>query len=181
MVVGSILATFASQNIKPLMSSKPTTSQESEPNSDIASKRPWKTKLQEYIVKLKHLIVDPNESDLTKSISVAVGIFISIVPLWGFQTIVAVAAAFVLRLNKPLVIAASYFSVPPMTPFILYFSVIFGGVFVSKPIAFSLSNIGLDVLQAALFQYVVGSIALAVVVASTFGLATSLLLKVRRR
>lgn len=53
------------------------------------------------------LIVDPNESDLTKSVSVAVGIFISIVPLWGFQTIVAVAAAFVLRLNKPLVIAAS--------------------------------------------------------------------------
>lgn len=137
-------------------------------------------RLKQYLVKFKNLIVDPNESDLTKSVSVAVGIFISIVPLWGFQTIVAVAAAFVLRLNKPLVIAASYFSVPPMTPFILYFSVIFGGVFVSKPIAFSLSSIGLDVLQAALFQYVVGSIALAVVVASTFGLATSLLLRLRK-
>lgn len=163
------------------MSRKPTTTLESEINSDITPKRSWKTKLQQYIGKLKHLIVDPNESNLTKSISVAVGIFISIVPLWGFQTIVAVAAAFVLRLNKPLVIAASYFSVPPMTPFILYFSVILGGVFVSNPIAFNLSSISLDVLQAALFQYVVGSIALAVVVASAFGLATSLLLKVRSR
>jgi len=137
-------------------------------------------RLKQHLVKFKNLIVDPNESDLTKSVSVAVGIFISIVPLWGFQTIVAVAAAFVLRLNKPLVIAASYFSVPPMTPFILYFSVIFGGVFVSKPIAFTLSNIGLDVLQAALFQYVVGSIALAVVVASAFGVATSVLLRLRK-
>lgn len=143
--------------------------------------RTFKAKLKQYLVKLKLLIVDPNESDLTKSISVGVGVFISIIPLWGFQTIVAVATSFIFKLNKPLVIAASYFSVPPMTPFVLYFSVIFGGLFVSRPVAFSLSSINLDVLQAALFQYVVGSLALAVVVAFTFGLATSLLLKVRRR
>jgi Uncharacterized protein conserved in bacteria len=153
-----------------------------QPNSleETATRTP-KAKLKQYLVKLKHLIVDPNESDLTKSISVAVGVFISIIPLWGFQTIVAVAASFIFRLNKPLVIAASYFSVPPMTPFVLYFSVIFGGIFVSKPVVFSLSSINLDILQAALFQYVVGSLALAVVVASAFGLSTSLLLKVRRR
>jgi uncharacterized protein (DUF2062 family) len=148
---------------------------------DEASATTRQTKLKQYLAKLRLLIVDPNESNLTKSISVAVGIFISIVPLWGFQTIVAVATSFILKLNKPLVIAASYFSVPPMTPLVLYFSVVFGGLFVSKPVAFSLSSISLDVLQAALFQYVVGSLALAVVAALVFGVAMSLLLKVRRR
>lgn len=162
------------------MSSNIVTPNDSNGPSGESFKTSRRERLKQYLVKFKNLIVDPNESDLTKSVSVAVGIFISIVPLWGFQTIVAVAAAFVLRLNKPLVIAASYFSVPPMTPFILYFSVIFGGAFVSKPIEFSLSNIGLDVLQAALFQYVVGSIALAVVVASAFGVATSVLLRLRK-
>jgi len=146
-----------------------------------APKATWGAKVKRSLAKLKTLIVDPNESNLTKSVSVGVGVFISIIPLWGFQTIVAVATSFIFKLNKPLVIAASYFSVPPMTPFVLYFSVIFGGLFVSKPVAFSLSAISLDVIQAALFQYVVGSLALAVVVASAFGLSTSLLLKVRRR
>jgi uncharacterized protein (DUF2062 family) len=144
------------------------------------SSKGWSVKLKKIIAKLKLLIVDPNETDLTKSLSIGLGIFISIVPLWGFQTLVAVATAFIFRLNKPLVIAASYFSVPPMTPFILYLSVVVGGLFVSKPVVFNVASIGLDVLQSALIQYVIGSVVLATFTAVLFGGGTLLLLRSRR-
>lgn len=163
------------------MSNNPVAPFESNKETEGPPHNSWKTKVKEYLAKLKTLIINPNESHLTKSLSVAVGVFISIVPLWGLQTMVAIAAAFIFRLNKPLVIAASYLSAPPITPVVLYVSVILGGFFVSKPVIFSLSSISIDVIQAALFQYVIGSLVFAVAASFFFGFATSFVLKISRK
>jgi uncharacterized protein (DUF2062 family) len=45
-----------------------------------------------------------------------------IVPIWGFQLIVAITLSFLLRLNKALVIIAANISIPPMWPLILFLS-----------------------------------------------------------
>lgn len=134
-------------------------------------------KLKEYTLKVKNLMVDPNESDLTKSISISVGVFISIVPLWGLQTLIAVGAAFLFRLNKPLVIAASYLSVPPILGVILFFSMGLGAFFVDKSVHITLATANVDLVMAALHQYLIGSIMLAIIAAPLFGVLTFGVLK----
>lgn len=145
-------------------------------NGDV--KPTLKEKLGIYIVKLRHMMVDPNESDLTKSISISVGVFISIVPLWGLQTLTAIGAAFLFRLNKPLVIAASYLSVPPILGLILVMSMGLGTFFVDKAVHITLANANMDLVTAALHQYIIGSLALALIAAPLFGLLTYGFLKV---
>jgi uncharacterized protein (DUF2062 family) len=50
-----------------------------------------------------------------------------IVPIWGFQMLTAAFLAHFMRLNKILVLLASNISIPPMIPFIVYFSYKTGG------------------------------------------------------
>ena len=61
-------------------------------------------------------LFDPSQSNGRKSASVALGIFTAILPIWGFQLILAIFLAVVLRLNKGLVILFANLSIPPMVP-----------------------------------------------------------------
>lgn len=139
---------------------------------ELSSSNSRTSKLRAFAVRLKDLIVDPNESDVVKSVSVAVGVFISIVPLWGLQTLTAIGAAFLFKLNKPLVIAASYLSIPPILGVVLFLSMVMGGMFVADPIEVSFSSITLEMAKAALWQYLIGSLMLALLAAPLFGIAT---------
>ncbi|MES1225118.1 MAG: DUF2062 domain-containing protein, partial [Bacteroidota bacterium] len=65
---------------------------------------------------LRENFSNPDEPDSIKAFSVGFGIFMGIVPIWGFQLLAAIALAIVLRLNKALVIIAANISVPPMIP-----------------------------------------------------------------
>ena len=71
-------------------------------------------------------LFDPSQSDLRKSVSVAFGIFMGILPIWGFQLVSAIFLAVLLRLNKGLVIVFANISIPPMIPLIIYASYRFG-------------------------------------------------------
>ena len=51
-----------------------------------------------------------------------------IVPIWGFQLVVAIALAFLFRLNKALVVVAANVSIPPMIPLILFLSHLTGAL-----------------------------------------------------
>ena len=44
------------------------------------------------------------------------GVFMGIIPIWGYQLITAIALAYLLRLNKLIVIVAANISIPPMIP-----------------------------------------------------------------
>src|ERR1700694_1132665 len=67
-------------------------------------------------------LYNPDQSDELKALSAAFGVFIGIIPIWGFQTLVAIFFAVVFRLNKVLVVIFSHISFPPMMPLVIFLS-----------------------------------------------------------
>jgi glycosyltransferase involved in cell wall biosynthesis len=133
--------------------------------------------------KLKKLLDDhlfnPHHSAQLKAISVAFGIFMGIVPIWGFQLAAAIFLAILFKLNKPLVIVAANISIPPMIPVIIFLSYKMGAFWMganAMQIDFS-SAITLDSIKKNLLQYIYGSITLAIVAGIAFGLLTFIFLK----
>jgi len=82
---------------------------------------------------IKEQITAHNESPFKVSAALGFGVFMGIVPIWGFQMLVAAFLAHFMRLNKILVLAASNISIPPMIPFIIFFSYKAGGLVLSNP------------------------------------------------
>ena len=125
----------------------------------------------------------PNHSDELKAVSIAFGVFMGIVPIWGFQLATAIFLSIILKLNKPLVILAANISIPPMIPVIIFLSYKMGGYWMG-PNAFELAfdrNITLQTIYNNLTQYIYGSITLAVIAALVFGLISYLVLKIFKR
>ena len=128
-------------------------------------------------------MLNPHQADCIKALSVAFGIFMGIIPIWGFQLVVAISLSIVLRLNKALVIIAANISVPPMIPVLIFLSYKMGGFWVSHnavDIPFS-RNISLEMIRINLLQYIYGSITLAFAAGILFGLLTFILLKLFKR
>jgi glycosyltransferase involved in cell wall biosynthesis len=109
-------------------------------------------------------LFDPSQSNGRKSASVAVGICTAILPIWGFQLILAIFLALVFRLNKGLVILFANFSIPPMIPLIVYFSYRFGAFWMpdaAREISLS-KSLSLSTIRYNFNQYLAGSISLAI-------------------
>ena len=93
----------------------------------------WPLKLVRYFT--RHKFVDivkeqmrqHNQNPGKVASALGFGIFMGIAPVWGFQMLIAVFLAQLLRLNKVLVLVASNISIPPVIPFIIYFSYKTGG------------------------------------------------------
>jgi glycosyltransferase involved in cell wall biosynthesis len=77
---------------------------------------------------LQDHLIRSDESATVKALSVALGIFFGIAPLWGAQLLLVFAFAWLFRLNKGLALLVSNISIPPMIPFILYASYLTGGL-----------------------------------------------------
>ena len=96
---------------------------------------------------IKHEAIKPEESNLRKATSLGFGVFMGIVPLWGFQLLIGIPLAVLFRLNKVLFIAAANISLPPMIPFIIYGSLVVGQIVLlgevdnSKIFSYSLDNV----------------------------------------
>jgi glycosyltransferase involved in cell wall biosynthesis len=124
-------------------------------------------------------LFDPAQSNLRKSTSVGFGIFMGIIPIWGFQLIVAVFLAVLLKLNKGLVILFANISIPPMIPVIIYASYRFGAFWMTDPVyPVSLAkSMSLSAIRYNFKQYLLGSISLAVTAGLVAGLISFILLK----
>lgn len=121
----------------------------------------------------------PDDSHLKKSLSVAFGVFMGIVPIWGFQLVTAIALSIVLRLNKALVIAAAHVSIPPMIPVILFVSHYTGKFWMGEratDISFS-KDITLEHIRNSFQQYLMGAITLSILSGIVVGVITFVLLK----
>jgi len=106
-----------------------------------------------------------------------------IVPLWGFQLAIAIAGAFVFRLNKILVVIAANISIPPMIPIVLFLSYVTGGLWLghsASHLSFS-NDITLETLSKNLLQYLLGAVTLAIIAGIVFGGITFVLLKIFKR
>lgn len=103
-------------------------------------------------------ITRSGESNLRITLSVMLGVFFGIAPLWGYQMIVAGVSAHFLRLNKVLAVVASNISIPPMIPFLLYGSYVTGGWILGLPLTLDLHTVSFDALRTSLLQYLAGSV-----------------------
>ena len=101
-------------------------------------------------------------SNLHKSCSVGFGVFMGIIPIWGFQMLVAVFLSYLLKLNKVIVLISSNISIPPFIPFIIFGSYYFGHFLLGgEKLVFS-SDIDLQNIQSVLKQYIFGSLLFAI-------------------
>jgi uncharacterized protein (DUF2062 family) len=125
-------------------------------------------------------LFDPSQSDMRKSVSVGLGIFMGIIPIWGFQLVTAIFLAVIFRLNKGLVIVFANISIPPMIPLIIYASYRFGAYWMPEnahmlPLTKTLS---LSAIRYNFKQYLTGSICLAITAGLTAGLITYILFRI---
>lgn len=99
------------------------------------------------------------------ALSIGIGVFCGIIPIWGFQMVCAYLIAHKLGLSRLVCVAASNISFPAATPFILYASVILGGFLLKGSINYSLdlTEISQKALGNLFLEYLVGSLALALI------------------
>ena len=123
---------------------------------------------------VKEDVLQADDSNEIKALSVALGVFIGIAPLWGLQSFLSIFLAVVFRWNKAISFAASNISIPPMIPFIVFASLWLGSAFVGKPLDQlpELSQIDRHFFQNHLLQYLIGSLLLASIVSLIFGSIT---------
>ena len=126
---------------------------------------------------LRENILESSDSIYKKSLSISLGVFIGIAPLWGFQTVVVIFLAVVFRLNKVLAFTFSNISFPPLIPFIIYGSLKIGNYFIpaEKPLVLD-SSISFLGIKHNIFQYLLGSFILATIMSIVFGLLGFLML-----
>jgi glycosyltransferase involved in cell wall biosynthesis len=132
---------------------------------------------------LLHELFHPHQSDTRKSVSAGFGIFMGIIPIWGFQLIVAIFLSVLLKLNKVLVIVFANISFPPLIPFIIYASYRAGAYWMpgtAREISFS-KSLSLSAIRYNFSQYLLGSITLAIVGGLATGLITFGLLKILKK
>ena len=120
---------------------------------------------------LKHFL-NPTETPLQKSVAIGFGVFMGIVPIWGFQLLTGIALCHLWKINKAIFITAAHISAAPFIPFIIYLSFLTGGAVLNEPSSIKefTSLISLDVIKQNLFQYIIGSMVLAVAAGLGFGL-----------
>jgi len=72
------------------------------------------------------VFANPEESNQTKAASIGFGIFMGIVPVWGFQLAIGIPLSIAFKMNKALFILAAHISVFPFTPIIWVASLMTG-------------------------------------------------------
>ena len=124
-------------------------------------------------------LYNPAQSDELKAASAAFGIFMGIVPIWGFQTVVAIFFAVILKLNKSLVVIFSQVSFPPLLPLIVVLSYRAGQLWTGSKTSLNTSRTttSLQNINAHLAQYIYGSLSLAVFAGITIGVLTFAILR----
>ena len=126
--------------------------------------RGFQTRAREFAAVLLKEGLDPAHA----AAAVFVGIFIGIVPIYGFQLLVAVTLALLFKLNKPLTVASTFINNPLLQPVIVVSSVEIGyflrsGAF--RP--FHMSALAGPHIKDELLAWVMGSVVLGVIVGST--------------
>jgi len=129
----------------------------------------------------KHILLT-EDTNIQIALAVALGIFTGILPIWGFQLILAIGLAHLFKLSKLITAVAANISIPPNIPVLLYLSYIAGGIVMGtgSSIKFS-ANLTVKSFETSLLQYVLGGVVLAVVMGIASGLITFILLKFFRK
>ncbi len=109
-------------------------------------------------------LLNKDESIGKKAASVGFGFFMGIFPIWGYQLLVGIPLAHLLKMNKSLFIVAANISIPPLIPVIIYFSYQLGGFIVAEPMELNFdTDLNLEFIHNNFMQYLYGAVALSTV------------------
>ena len=111
---------------------------------------------------LKENILESDGTNKTKALSVSLGIFVGLTPLWGFHTVIVIFLATYFRLNKVLSYMSTHISFPVFLPFIIAISLYIGGHFIGGNTRFAGEEMNFEFVKEHLLQYIIGSTILAV-------------------
>ena len=112
----------------------------------------------------KEEVLKADESNARKAAAIGFGVFMGIIPIWGFQLLAAILLSIKFKLNRALVLLSAHISTPPLTPFILFASFLTGRIWMgqtSRDLIFS-NGITFETVKDNMLQYVYGSITLAI-------------------
>jgi glycosyltransferase involved in cell wall biosynthesis len=126
---------------------------------------------------LVELFLNEPGSSRRIALSVGLGLFMGIAPIWGFQIAATLLAAHVTGLSKPVAVVASHISVPIFIPAILYLSLLLGRLAIGTydaPIG------SVDLEPADLPAFLVGSLILAAATSVVGGVLTYVLVRCAR-
>ncbi|HLV88926.1 MAG TPA: DUF2062 domain-containing protein [Candidatus Sulfotelmatobacter sp.] len=136
--------------------------------------RRFQSKARDFAALLLKERLDPGRA----AAAVFLGIFIGIVPIYGLQTLAAIGVALLFKLNKPLTVAGTFINNPLFQPLIIFASVELGCLLRNG----SFQRLNLSALAAArnhitkeqLFIWVIGSVALGVLLGGIGALVTAI-------
>ncbi|MEO6347117.1 MAG: DUF2062 domain-containing protein [Aquaticitalea sp.] len=123
---------------------------------------------------LKQFLVEDllrhQDSPKKKALSIALGLFIGLSPLWGFHTIIVLFLAVFLRLNKVIAFVFSHVSLPPFIPLVLWMSLQTGNWVLGIDTHYELVGLlGNFDMEQNLKAYLIGSLTLSISSAIVFG------------
>lgn len=113
--------------------------------------------------------------------AVMLGIFMGILPIWGYQMLLTLFLSHLLKLNKTISIVAANISLPPVIPFLLYGSYLMGCKVLDRPVNLNFSNVTIYGMRNVLEQYIVGSVVFAFLCSIVVGITTWVLLSIFRK
>ena len=116
-------------------------------------------------------VLGSNDSPQKKALSIALGIFIGMTPLWGFHTILVLSLALILNLNKTIAFAFSNVSPVSYTHLRAHGSFILGNSILGQNETYNMATITTDLeILKHLKTYIIGSFTLATISAITLGI-----------
>ena len=126
-------------------------------------------------------IIHSPESNARIASAIGFGVFMGVMPIWGYQMICAFALAHILKLNKVITLVAANISLPPLIPFIIFGGYWTGCNLLGQPVIISFQQIDMTSICGILVQYIFGSIIFGIVLAVLCWGVSMLLLSVFRR
>jgi uncharacterized protein (DUF2062 family)/trans-aconitate methyltransferase len=136
----------------------------------------FQTRARQFLAALLKEGLEPGRA----AAAVFVGIFIGIVPIYGFQTLAAVGAALFFKLNKPLTVAGTFINNPLLQPAIIVSSVEIGYFLRDGSFrAFHLSALTGAHMKEEMLAFVIGSVVLGVLVGGLGAATTAVVIKLK--
>jgi uncharacterized protein (DUF2062 family)/SAM-dependent methyltransferase len=138
--------------------------------------RRFQTRLRQFATTLLKEDLTPGRA----AAAVFLGIFIGIVPIYGFQMLAAVSLALFFRLNKPLTVAGTFINNPLLQPAIVVSSVELGYFLRYRSFRpFHLSALAGPHIKAELLGWVMGSVVLGILVGGAGAAITAVVVKLK--
>lgn len=126
-------------------------------------------------------LLHTTESNLCLALSMAFGVFMGIIPAWGFQMILTAFLAHFLKLNKIIALLFTNVSFYPIIPFLVYFCIYIGSYAMGTEFTLTLAEATIDKAKECVMQYLIGSLVVASIASAiTFVIAYPLLKAFRK-